>query len=109
MGRVFAVVTVALLSVQLPCHGFAVDLERWHRHQKVLIQRQRRIRFPQLETLRVDGKEIKLPLRATEPMRSPSQAELEYLVVFFDGDGCVSMKRKSGEMQLVIGQSVDSV
>ena len=38
----------------------------------------------------------------------PSQEELEYLVGFFDGDGCVSMNKKTGEAQLVIGQNVDS-
>ena len=102
------VVIVAFLSVQLLCQSFAVDFERWQRHREFLRRRQQRIRFPPLETIHVNGKEIKLPLRATEPTRSPSQREVDYLVGFFDGDGCVTMNKVSGEVHLSIGQSVDS-
>jgi len=42
------------------------------------------------------------------PERHPRREELEYLVGFFDGDGCVSMKSGNGEVQLKIGQNIDS-
>ena len=87
---------------------FGTDLDRWQRRCDRLTQLQRRIRFPRLETIIVDGKDIKLPLPAVEPGRSPNQEELEYLVGFFDGDGCVSMKTDTGAVQLVISQNIDS-
>ena len=84
------------------------DLDRWQRRCDRLTQLQRRIRFRPLETLTVSGKTYELPLASVEPLRSPSQEELEYLVGFFDGDGCVSMTRETGNAKLVIGQNVDS-
>ena len=87
---------------------FGTDLDRWQRRCDRLTQLQRRIRFPRLETITVDGKDIKLPLPAVEPGRSPNQEELEYLAGFFDGDGCVSMKTDTGAVQLVISQNIDS-
>ena len=84
------------------------DLERWQRRCDRLTQLQRRIRFPPLETLTVKGKDVKLPLPAAEPLRSPRKEELEYLVGFFDGDGCISLNKASGTAQLVISQNVDS-
>ena len=56
----------------------------------------------------MDGEDVKLPLPAVDPVRTPSQEELEYLVGFFDGDGCVSMKKETGEIQMAIRQNVDS-
>ena len=56
----------------------------------------------------MNGEAVKLPLPAVEAVCSPRQEELEYLVGFFDGDGCVSMKEKTGEVQLVISQNIDS-
>ena len=87
---------------------FGTDLERWQRRCDRLTRLQRRIRFPPLETITVNGQNIKLPLPCTEPMRTPSQVELEYLVGFFDGDGCVSMTKETGKVQLAISQNVDS-
>ena len=87
---------------------FGTDLDRGQRRCDRLTQLQRRIRFPRLQTINVNGHDIKLPLPAAEPVRTPAQEELEYLVGFFDGDGCVSMNRKTGEAQLAIGQNVDS-
>ena len=87
---------------------FGTDLDRWQRRCDRLTQLQRRIRFPPLETISVGGKDIKLPLPAAEAARSPDQEELEYMVGFFDGDGCVSMARDTGDVELVIGQNVDS-
>ena len=87
---------------------FGTDLDRWQRRCERLVQLQRRIRFPPVQTITVNGEDINLPLPCTEPLRSPSQEELEYLVGFFDGDGCVSMTKETGEIQLSIGQNVDS-
>ena len=90
------------------CSSFGTDLERWQRRCYRLAQLQRRIRFPPLQTLTVHGKTYELPLGSVEPLRSPSQEELEYLVGFFDGDGCVSMNKATGCIKLMIGQNVDS-
>ena len=65
------------------------ELFQWRRRCDRLTHLQRRIRFPPLDTITVDGQDVKLPLPAVEAVRSPSQEELEYLVGFFDGDGCV--------------------
>ena len=86
----------------------ATDLHRWQRRCDRLTQLQRRIRFPPVDTITVKGADVRLPLSAAEPLRPPSQEELEYLVGFFDGDGCVSMNKTTGKVQLSIGQSVDS-
>ena len=88
--------------------SFGTDLDRWQQRCDRLAQLQRRIRFPRLQMITVDGQDIKLPLPAVEPLRTPNQEELEYLVGFFDGDGCVSMRKETGEVQLQISQNVDS-
>ena len=88
---------------------FGTDLHRLQRRCDRLMQLQRKIRFPQLETITVNGEAVQLPLSAVEPVRTPSQEELEYLVGFFDGDGCVSMKKETGEVQLAISQNIDAV
>lgn len=85
------------------------ELNRWQRRCDRLTQLQRKISFPPLETIVVNGETIKLPLPAVEPVCSPNQEELEYLVGFFDGDGCVTMNKQTGHFQLSISQSVDSV
>ena len=56
----------------------------------------------------MDGKDVRLPLPAVAPVRPAHQEELEYLVGFFDGDGCVSLNKATGHVQLVISQNVDS-
>ena len=86
----------------------ASELERWQRRCDRLTQLQRRIRFPPLRVLAVDGKDIMLPLPAVEAARSPSKEELEYLVGFFDGDGCVTMNKQTRAVQLSMSQNVDS-
>ena len=86
----------------------ATDLERWQRRCDRLAQLQRSIRFPPPQTLTVHGETYELPLAAAEPFRTPSQEELEYLVGFFDGDGCVSLNRQAGQMSLQVEQNVDS-
>ena len=55
----------------------------------------------------MDGRTYHLPLPAVEPVRMPTQKELEYLVGFFDGDGCVTMKR-TGCITLAVSQNFDS-
>ena len=84
------------------------ELERWQRRCDRLTQLQRRIRLPPLRVLAVDGEDIELPLPAAEPVRTPGQEELEYLMGFFDGDGCVTMRKQTRKVELSIGQNVDS-
>ena len=84
------------------------ELDRWQRRCDRLSQLQRRIRFPKLEMITVDGQSFELPLRSVAPIRAPSKEELEYLVGFFDGDGCVSMRKSTGQMSLCVSQAVDS-
>ena len=88
--------------------SFETDLDRWQRRCERLTQLQRRICFPPLDAITVNGEDIKLPLLAVEPTRTPSQQELEYLVGFFDGDGCVTLSRRTGAVQLAISQNIDS-
>ena len=75
----------------------ATNLDRWQRCCDRLTQLQRKIRFPPLQTITVNGRTYQLPLSTTEPVRLPSQEELEYLTGFFDGDGCVTFNRKLWE------------
>ena len=50
-----------------------------------------------------------LPMRSVgPPERHPTRDELEYLVGFFDGDGCVSMDSTTGSMRLEVTQSIES-
>ena len=101
-GRFWARPTVGHFST------LATDLDRWQRRLDRLTHLQRRICFPPLETITVAGRATRLPLPAVEAVRSPIQEELDYLVGFFDGDGCVSLSNASGQVQLAISQSVDS-
>ena len=75
----------------------------------MLRQRLRSIVLPPVKTINVDGREIRLPVPSQGPERSPTQEELEYLVGFFTGDGCVTMNRNTGEVRLQMNQNVDSV
>ena len=84
------------------------DLDRWQRRCDRLAQLQRRIRFPPLQTLTVGGQTYELPLAAAEPFQTPTQEELEYLVGIFDGNGCVSLNRQTGQVILQMEQNVDS-
>ena len=88
---------------------FQTNLERWERRCDKLTQLQQRIRFRPLQTITVKGRDVTLPLRSVEAMRTPSQSELEYLVGFFDGDGCVSMEKQTGRLCLSISQNIDAV
>ena len=109
MKRFFQLVAFSVLSLQLLQKSFAADFDRWQRHREFLMERHQRVCFPPPETISVNNETIKLPLPAVEPVRTPSKEELEYLVGFFDGDGCVTMNSQNGRVHLSIGQSVDSV
>ena len=86
----------------------ATELDRWQRRCDRLTQLQQRIRFPPPEKIVAKGQVYELPLASVEPMRPPRQEELEYLVGFFDGDGCVSLNKHTGVVQLAISQNIDS-
>ena len=88
---------------------FRTDLTRWQRRCERLTQLQLRIYFPKVETITVQGQDVTLPLGSVEAMCTPSPAELEYLVGFFDGDGSASMNKWTGQLHLSISQSLNSV
>ena len=87
----------------------ASELQRWQRRCDRLTQLQRRIKFNPVKSFQVGDKIFALPLaRVDPPSNAPSREELEYLVGFFDGDGCVSMRQDSGQIWLAISQSLNS-
>ena len=86
----------------------ATNLDRWQRRCDRLTQLQRKIHFPPLQAITVDGRTYQLPLSTAEPERLPSQEELEYLAGFFDGDGCVTFNASSGKVEMKIEQAADS-
>ena len=87
----------------------ASELHRWQRRCDRLTQLQRRIKFKPLERFTVGDKSFALPLATVGPPScKPSQDELEYLVGFFDGDGCVSFDQDRGRIRLFLSQNLDS-
>ena len=99
-------------SLQL-CQRFfatnASELHRWQRRCDRLTQLQRRIKFRPVESFTVGDRTFALPLAAVGPPSSaPTREELEYLVGFFDGDGCVSMHGDTGCITISVGQNLDS-
>lgn len=85
------------------------EFNKWRRRCDRLTQLQRRIKFPRLEEFTTETGTYRLPLKAVgRPTQHPTEEELQYLVGFFDGDGCVSMCNKTGQIILQIGQNVDS-
>ena len=91
------------------CLATASEWNLWQRRCDRLTWLQQRIKFPLATSFTAEGVTYKLPLKAVgPPEKEPTQEELEYLVGFFDGDGCVTMKSTSGQISLQIGQSSDS-
>lgn len=89
---------------------FSTLIDKWQRRRDRLTALMKRIKFPKLDRFEVDGKTFQLPLRAVSaPKDPPTQEELEYLVGFFDGDGCVTMDKSSGSVCLRVDQSISSV
>ncbi len=89
---------------------FSTLIDKWQRRRDRLTALMRRIKFPKLDRFEVDGQTLQLPLRAADPPKDPpTPEELEYLVGFFDGDGCVSMNTSSGRVSLQVQQSVSSI
>ena len=89
---------------------FSTLIDKWQRRRDRLTALMKRIKFPKLDRFEVNGHTYQLPLRAVNPPKDPpTQEELQYLVGFFDGDGCVSMDKSSGSVCLQVGQSVSSV
>ena len=67
----------------------------------------RRMRRGRVESFWSGGRTYQLPLSSTtEIRRQASQDEIEYLNGFFDGDGCVSMEKRTGHLRLQISQSI---
>ncbi|CAE8699637.1 unnamed protein product [Polarella glacialis] len=88
-------------------HAFDMLQRRCHRLRGVL----RRLQWPQITHLLASGQEHELPLKAGDAdaaRRKPlSAAELQYLIGFFDGDGCVSVRTCRSSCTLAITQSFD--
>ena len=85
-------------------------IERLERNCNRLTELTGRIRFKPLNNFTVGDKSYTLPLETLPPpSHLPSQQELEYLAGFFDGDGCVTMTKRTGQMSMSIGQALDSV
>ena len=91
------------------CFATPSEWNRWQRRHNRLSQLQGRIKFPPPTSITVEGVTHNLPMRSVgPPERHPTREELEYFVGFFDGDGCVTMRRGDGRIQLQIGQNIDS-
>ena len=102
-----SIVFIAYFSWQR-CFATASEWKSWQRRCDRLTKLQQRITFPPLKSITVEGVTHTLPLKAVgPPERNPTQEELEYLVGFLDGDGCVTMS-KSGQISLQITQSIYS-
>ena len=91
------------------CFATPSEWNRWQRRCNRLSQLQGRIKFPPPTSITVEGVTHDLPMRSVGPSeRHPTQEELEYLVGFFDGDGCVTMDSRTGSLLLQISQNIDS-
>ena len=117
LGSMFCHVHSATIHLSQRLHAqwwqrfFATPSEwnRWQRRCNRLSQLQGRIKLPPPTSFTVEGVTHDLPMKSVgSPERHPTREELEYLVGFFDGDGCVSMKSGTGEIQLNISQNIDS-
>ena len=92
------------------CFAATADLTKWQRRCARLTRLQQRISYPPMKSITVEDETHKLPLKTVGPPKEqPTQEGLEYLVGFFDGDGCVSMGTQDGRIALSVNQSVDSV
>ncbi|CAJ1446817.1 unnamed protein product [Effrenium voratum] len=68
----------------------------------------RRVQHPQPTEFAVEGRIFPLPLSSiSAPAGQLKQEDLDYLAGFFDGDGCVSMNRSTGRIQLSVNQAID--
>ena len=91
------------------CFATPSEWNRWQRRCSRLSQLQGRIKFPPPTSVTVEGVTHNIPMRSVgPPERHPTRDELEYLVGFFDGDGCVSMDSTTGSMRLEVTQSIES-
>ncbi|CAJ1447208.1 unnamed protein product [Effrenium voratum] len=66
-----------------------------------------RMRFPRVESFSSGGRTYQLPLSSTTKIRHrASHEDMQYLIGFFDGDGCVTMHNRDGSLNLQISQSI---
>ena len=92
------------------CFAATADLTKWQRRCARLTRLQQRITYPPMKSIKVGDETYNLPLKTVGPPKEqPTQEGLEYLVGFFDGDGCVTMSRQTGQITLKITQNVDSM
>lgn len=84
-------------------------LERLQRLCRRLEQLQRRVKCPRPESFTVGNETFQIPVRTVSPpAEPPKREELEYLVGFFDGDGCITLNKSNGHMSLQVDQNIDS-
>eukprot|EP00435_Cladocopium_sp_Y103_P035346 s384_g9.t1 len=84
-----------------------ISLERWQRRSDRLESLLRRVKCPRVESFEANGRIYQLPMSVTMPKEQFSQEELEYLCGNFDGDGCVSIGKSSGQLSLSLSQAIE--
>eukprot|EP00928_Gymnodinium_smaydae_P066124 TRINITY_DN49185_c0_g1_i1.p1 TRINITY_DN49185_c0_g1~~TRINITY_DN49185_c0_g1_i1.p1 ORF type:complete len:372 (-),score=14.57 TRINITY_DN49185_c0_g1_i1:168-1283(-) len=84
-----------------------LTLQQLHRRYNRIYTLLKRLERPRIDGFSAFGEHIGLPFRYTCSDGSivPSRQELEYMVGFFDGDGCVTKNGKGAKLS--IGQSSD--
>ncbi|CAJ1359295.1 unnamed protein product [Effrenium voratum] len=99
---------VGVLAGQWRCSAFvprrsADSLQRGFQRLRAL---QGKLEWPRLTHFSAFGQQYQLPLSKEETRLSAttSEATIQYLSGFFDGDGCVSPQRSRGTCSLVVGQ-----
>lgn len=88
---------------------FSTLIAKWQRRRDRLTAVMKRLEFPRLESFVIDGERFPLPLSSVDaPKGLPRKDELEYLVGFFDGDGCVTLDARRKRMTLQLAQRATS-
>ncbi|CAE8737084.1 unnamed protein product [Polarella glacialis] len=100
-----------LRSEHAPALPFVRELsleDQLQRRCTRLIGFMRRLRLPKIKRFCAFGVVHDLPIKVARPgtRKQLSAAQLEYLVGFFDGDGCVSACMDLSGSRLTVGQSV---
>ena len=86
------------------------DLVSLHEENKLLREKLRSIKWPPLRSFQAYAHTYRLPVAAAAPVsvpgaEGPKASHLQYLAVFFDGDGCCFADQRNFELK--IGQSFD--
>ena len=90
------------------------SLQALQRRNQKLLATLSAVRWPPLVSFRLNDKTYMLPATSRTEVGEThlfkfTPGELEYLAGFFDGDGCVQVKKASRTCCLQVGQSIDGV